>query len=213
MASLRTNAAGFAGGSFAVDPATGEVLVMASNPTYDPNDFTDSLNGIPASLHPQLNCAIQCADPTGSIFKIVTLAAGLENGINTAYTCNGTFQVPGEDHLRYDDKTSGHGTLTPRPALGESCDDYFWNMSVELNVKDPTLLPQMGKAFGYGAPTGIVGVPGGRRERGTGPRSGVAAIGQERRLVAHRRGEPGHRARLLHRDPRTGGDGQRRAGR
>jgi penicillin-binding protein 2 len=169
MASLRTKATGFAGGSFAVDPPTGEVLVMASSPTYDPNDFADSLNGIPASLHPQLNCALQCADPTGSIFKIVTLAAGLENGINTTFTCSGTFQVPGEDHLSIDDKANGHGLLTPRPALGQSCDVYFWNMAVELNVKDPTLLPQMGKAFGYGAPTGVVGIPAGGENPGLVP--------------------------------------------
>ena len=169
MASLRTSAAGFAGGSFAVDPASGEVLVMASSPTYDSNDFADSLKGIPASLHPQLNCALQCADPTGSIFKIVTLAAGLTNGISTTFTCTGTFQVPGEDHLSIDDKAGGHGPLTPRPALGESCDDYFWNMSVQLNIKDPTLLPQMGKAFGYGAPTGVLGVPAGGENPGLVP--------------------------------------------
>jgi penicillin-binding protein 2 len=169
MASLRSTAAGYAGGSFAVDPSTGEVLVMASNPTYNPNDFADSLKGIPSSLHPQLNCALQCTDPTGSIFKIVTLAAGLQNGINTSFTCTGTYQVPGEDHLRIDDKAGGHGALTPDPALGQSCDVYFWNMAVELNVKDPTLLPNAAKAFGYGAPTGVIGVPAGGESAGVVP--------------------------------------------
>src|SRR5258707_903729 len=119
MASLRTKDAAFAGGAFADDPGTGELLVMASNPTYDPNDFAHSLDGIDAKLHPQLNCALQCADPTGSIFKIVTLAAGLEHGVKSSdiFTCTGTYQVPGEDHKRIDDLPSGHGSLTAPNAL------------------------------------------------------------------------------------------------
>jgi penicillin-binding protein 2 len=163
MASLRAKDAQYAGGAFADDPGTGEVLVMASNPTYDPNDFAHSLDGIDAKLHPQLNCALQCADPTGSIFKIVTLAAGLEHGVKSSdiFTCTGTYQVPGEDHKRIDDKPTGHGGLTAPDALGPSCDVIFWNVAVILNQKDPNVLPSVAKAFGYGEPTGIIGVPDG----------------------------------------------------
>jgi penicillin-binding protein 2 len=171
MSSLRTKDAKYAGGAFAVDPGTGEVLVMASNPTYNPSDFADSLNGIDPALHPQLNCAIQCTDPTGSIFKIVTLAAALQNGIKPTdiFTCTGHYQVPGEDHLRIDDLPTGHGSLTAPDALGPSCDVIFWNIAVILNAKDPNLLPSVGKAFGYGAPTGIIGVPNGEEGAGLVP--------------------------------------------
>ncbi len=176
MQTLRAKANGYAGGAFAVDPATGEVLVMASNPIYDPNDF--SLNfqeGIAqiqqSNLHPQLNCAIQCADPTGSIFKIVTLAAGLQHGVKPSdiFTCTGSYQVPGENHLRIDDAPQGHGSLTAPDALGPSCDSIYWQLAVRLNSQDPTWLPSAAKAFGYGAVPNIVGVPQGVENAGVVP--------------------------------------------
>jgi penicillin-binding protein 2 len=92
-----------------------------------------------------------------------THVLGLEHGVKSSdiFTCTGTYQVPGEDHKRIDDKPTGHGGLTAPDALGPSCDVIFWNVAVILNQKDPNVLPSVAKAFGYGEPTGIVGVPDG----------------------------------------------------
>lgn len=167
---------GKAGGAVAVDPTTGEVLALASYPIYDPNDF--SLGFTPnesarfnAMDHPYVNRALAGAYPTGSVFKVMTLAAALEHGISAsqAFTCTGTYQVPGEDHLRLDDASQGHGTLTAPQALPPSCDVVFWKIGVILNSQDPTILPTVAKAFGMGAPTGIVGVPASAESAGLVP--------------------------------------------
>lgn len=167
---------GKAGGTMAVDPVTGEVLALASYPIYDPNDFAlgftpNESARLNAMDHPYVNRAISGAYPTGSVFKVITLAAALEHGIaaNQAFTCTGTFQVPGENHLRIDDNRAGHGTLTAPQALPPSCDVVFWTIGVSLNAQDPTILPAEAKAFGMGAPTGIVGVPAGAESAGLVP--------------------------------------------
>ncbi|MDE3231092.1 MAG: hypothetical protein KGO05_14535, partial [Chloroflexota bacterium] len=157
---------GHSGGAVALDPTTGAVLAMASYPTYDPNDFSLGFTAneqarFNALSSPYLNRATMAADPIGSVFKLVTLSAGLEHGISSSqiFTCKGTFQVPGENHLRYDDTPTGHGSLTAPQAIAPSCDVVFWNIAVILNKKDPTILSNAAKGFGFGAATGMVGLP------------------------------------------------------
>src|SRR5579872_6241992 len=108
-----------AGGAMAVDPTTGEVLVLASWPACDPNDFSLRFQpNIDACVHdpadPLLNRAVQAALPTGSVFKIITLSAALEHGVKPTdiFTCPGYYQVPGESKPRIDDNPDGHGSLT-----------------------------------------------------------------------------------------------------
>jgi penicillin-binding protein 2 len=110
-------------------------------------------------------------EPTGSVFKLTTLAAALENGVSPSrvIVCNGTFQVPGQPTPLNDDKVGGHGPLTPVGAIPPSCDVVFWTLAVEMNTKDPNILPTMARAFGYGSPTGIVGVPDGVEAAGQVP--------------------------------------------
>lgn len=155
-------------GSMAVAPSTGEVLEMASFPIYDPNDFSlgftpNGMNRFNSLDHPYLNRAVSGAYPVGSVFKVITLSAALENGVNPTdvFTCSGKYQVPGEATPRNDDKADGHGTITAPQALPPSCDVVFWRVAVQLNSKDPNILPNVAKAFGFGVPTGIVGVPDG----------------------------------------------------
>ena len=175
MASLRKQD-GHTGGTVAVDPTTGEVLVLASIPTYDPNDF--SLGFTPneqarfnAEDHPFVNRAYATADPIGSAFKLVTLSSGLQNGVTPTqiFTCKGTFQIPGSSKVFHDDSTDGHGNLTAPDALGPSCDVVFWTVAVYLNGKDPNLLPNTAKGFGYGSPTDMVGLPAGAENPGIVP--------------------------------------------
>jgi penicillin-binding protein 2 len=176
MKTLRGQSTGQGIGAFAVDPATGEVLVMGSWPACDPNDFSLGFaTGINACVNspqkPLLNYAVQSAVPTGSVLKIVTLAAGLENGVSPTQTipCPGTYQVPGESVIRTNWQPNGQGNLTPEQALAVSCDTIFWPMAVQLNTKDPNLFPNMVKAFGFGAATNVVGVPTGVENAGIVP--------------------------------------------
>lgn len=165
MASL-AQLSGHSGGSVALAPSTGGVLAMASYPTYDPNDFSLGFTAneqarFNALSSPYLNRATMAADPIGSVFKLVTLSAGLEHGISPTqvFTCTGTYQVPGENHLRIDDKPDGHGTLTAPQAIGPSCDVVYWTIAVTLNQKDPNILPTEARQFGFGSPTGMIGLP------------------------------------------------------
>lgn len=162
----QANQAGHSGGALAVDPATGEVLAMTSYPTYNPTDLS---LGLTPNAYARLNAldgafinrAMASAQPVGSVFKLFTLSAGLQNNISASqiFTCTGTFQVPGEAKPRIDDVPSGHGSLTAPYALTPSCDVVFWTIAVTLNSKDPTLLPNMAKSFGFGSYTDIIGVP------------------------------------------------------
>ena len=157
---------GHSGGTMAIDPTTGEVLAMGTFPTYNPTDLAlgltpnafARLNALDA---PFINRATGSAQPIGSVFKIFTLAAGLQNGVSAAqiFTCNGSYQVPGEAKPRPDHTPQGHGSITAPYALTPSCDVVYWQISVLLNSKDPNLLPQMAKSFGFGADADIVGVP------------------------------------------------------
>lgn len=175
MAALRTEN-GHSSGVLALAPTTGEVLVMASNPSCDPNDFSlvfqpniDACVNNPAD--PLLNYAVQGAVPTGSVFKVVTLAAALENGIpaSQVFTCKGSYQVPGTSIVIHEPEAGGHGNLTAPGALPPSCDVIYAQVAVLLNSKDPNILPNMAKSLGFGASTGIVGVPDGVEAAGIVP--------------------------------------------
>lgn len=157
---------GHSGGTMAVDPTTGAVLAMGTFPTYNPTDLSlgltpNAYNRLNALDAPFINRAVASAQPTGSVFKLFTLAAGLQNGVSASriFTCTGSYQVPGEAKPRADDRPQGHGNITAPYALTPSCDVVFWQIAVELNAKDPNLLPTMAKAFGFGVDADIVGVP------------------------------------------------------
>lgn len=150
---------GKAGCIIAIDPRDGEILAMASSPTFDPNALArgigisewESLIHNPS--HPFENKALQGQYPPGSIFKIITAAAALEEGIiasDTRFTCEG--------QLRYGDriykcwKERGHGTVDIHKALVESCDSFFYQVGDRLGI---IRLARYARAFGLGMLTGI----------------------------------------------------------
>jgi penicillin-binding protein 2 len=153
-------------GVVSLDPLTGEVLELASNPIYNPNDLSLGFTPNEAARfnaldHPYVNRAIAGAYPVGSVFKVTTFAAALENSITAdqTFNCTATFQVPGETSVRHDWYPTARGPMSLRTALAASCDTVFWQVSMTLNTSEPRLVPNMAKGFGYGAPTGIVGLP------------------------------------------------------
>ena len=152
--------AGRAGSAVALDPMTGEILAMASTPAYDPNDFTTGIEPAavaePRERPARRRCSnrvIQGTYSPGSTFKLVTATAALEEGVITPAT---TFYCPGQTtiygNVFHCHKTGGHGTLDLKGAIANSCNVYFYNVGVRLEIQR---IAKWAKAMGLGAPTGI----------------------------------------------------------
>jgi penicillin-binding protein 2 len=153
------------GAVVALDPRTGEVLAMVSRPTPDPNDFAvrisgeewKALNDDP--LHPLLNRAIQAQLAPGSVFKIVTATAMLEDhvpeeGFTTFCPGYGTF-FGRQYHCYVFYAKSGpksHGVLGLHDAILKSCDVFFYNVGMRLGIDR---LSYYAIKLGIGRKTGI----------------------------------------------------------
>src|SRR6201984_3646328 len=153
------------GAVVALDPRTGEVLAMVSRPTPDPNDFAvritgkmwKALNEDP--LKPLLNRAIQAQLAPGSVFKIVTATAMLEDHeIPESFTtyCPGYGTFFGRQYHCYvyyaKSGPKSHGTLTLHDAILKSCDVFFYNVGMRLGIDR---LSYYGSNLGLGRKTGI----------------------------------------------------------
>jgi penicillin-binding protein 2 len=150
---------GLAGAVVAMEPSTGEVLVLASSPSFDQNAFVSGLSlkqwrTLQSNPFRSMeNKAIQGEYPPASTYKIITAIAGLEEGVIDTST---TFFCPG--HYRYGDrvfrcwKKGGHGTVNIYRALAESCDVFFYQVGQKLGVDR---LAWHAKAAGLGTATGI----------------------------------------------------------
>ena len=153
------------GAVLALDPRTGEVLAMVSRPTPDPNDFAvripaeewKKLNDNP--LHPLLNRAIQAQLAPGSVFKIVTATAMLEDHVPeqsfTTYCPGyGTFYGRQFKCWVYYAKTGArsHGVTNLHEAILKSCDVFFYTVGMHLGIDR---LSYYGSKLGIGHKTGI----------------------------------------------------------
>jgi penicillin-binding protein 2 len=140
---------------------TGDVVAMASHPTFDPNIFVpdiaadewQSLNS--DELHPLLNRAIHAQYPPGSSFKPVTSIAAMKAGVfdpNWVVHCVGYLDV-GDVHFPLPDE---HGDVTYKEALTNSYNTYF--MELGLKVGRDILL-DTARSLNLGSPTNII-LPG-----------------------------------------------------
>jgi penicillin-binding protein 2 len=144
---------------------TGEVLALASGPTYDPNWFSAyNYNRIAVGQYfsdprePLINRAAQAAFPAGSVFKIVTMAAGLKSGLfnpDTEYTCTGEWAEAGPTAILKDWKEDGHGNLTLTEGLSGSCNPWFYHIGYRLFQYDANYESDIARQFGLGQATGI----------------------------------------------------------
>lgn len=122
------------GAIVAIEPSTGEILCMASGPTYDPQEMTGPDRGrrhqelAEDPARPLLNRAIMGCYPPGSTFKPTQALIGLEEGIidrNTSFPCSQGFNYKGL-HLGCH---GHHSPISIVPALGTSCNSYFcWEL-------------------------------------------------------------------------------------
>jgi peptidoglycan glycosyltransferase len=153
------------GSVVALEPSTGKVLAMVSNPTYDPNrlathdfgeaaDIAEQLEDDPNQ--PLLNRAIQTRLPPGSTFKIVTAAAAIESGAYTSADSmvpgGATYQLPltsGDSGLIDNDaRDCGTNRIPFTQAMGQSCNTSFAALAVEVGA-DKML--EQAEAFGFNA--------------------------------------------------------------
>jgi penicillin-binding protein 2 len=150
---------GVVGAAVAIEPDTGQILALASSPSFDQNFFVggitheqwDSLISNP--FRPMSNRAIQGEYPPGSTFKIVTALAGLEEGViddQTILNCPGYYRFGNRVYRCW--KRGGHGKVDIIKAVEESCDVFFYQVGARLGVDR---LAWYAKAFGLGSPTGI----------------------------------------------------------
>ncbi|MBQ6137092.1 MAG: hypothetical protein IJI73_06955, partial [Kiritimatiellae bacterium] len=151
---------GLKGACVVLDASNGELLAMASAPSYDLNRFVPTLPravyarlledpGLP--LHNRA-CSSSGRYAPGSTFKPVTALAGLSAGISpdAEYDCEGSYPI-GEWRIRCA-RTWGHGPLGMREALRDSCNAYFCNLAVESGSN---AVISAARALGLGSPTGI----------------------------------------------------------
>lgn len=154
-----------AGAVVVVDVTTGEVLAMASAPTYDPEAFVGGISAkewarlnAKQSEYPLNNRAVMAAYPAASTFKAFTGLAALEAGItyeNKTYYCAGRWTDMGAKWPKWCWKRSGHGTITFREGIEQSCDTVFYEIGYEFYLRKKEELQAMARAFGLGAATGI----------------------------------------------------------
>lgn len=150
---------GRVGAVVAMDPKSGEVLAMVSSPGFDQNAFIDGMSYkdwdklVTNPFRPLENKAIQGQYPPGSIFKIITAMAALEEGVidrRTKLFCPG-YYIYGTRRFRCW-KDGGHGNLNVVEALAKSCDVFFYQLGERLGVD---VLARYAKLCGLGARTGI----------------------------------------------------------
>jgi penicillin-binding protein 2 len=149
------------GAAIALDPHTGDVLVLASLPGFDPGIFG---RGITRSEYrtldsdidlPLFNRALRGIYPPGSTVKPVLGMAGLAYGAVTAEEtrfCPGVYRVPNSSRIAREGRGGVHGTVDLRAAIAESCDVYFYGLAVELGVDK---IHEFLAPFGFGKVTGI----------------------------------------------------------
>ncbi len=142
-----------------VDPNNGNILAMASVPSFDPNTFIPSIKAKDwdalrkNEANPLINRAVS-AFPPGSTFKLVTALAGLRKGIgNQKFNCSGGVSY-GDHYFKcwIGEKGGSHGTLGLSDAIKVSCNAFFYQFG---NAAGINAIDETGDTLGLGKSSGI----------------------------------------------------------
>ena len=138
----------------AMDVQTGDILAIASAPSFDPNLFVRGISQADYSVltendhRPLANKSVQGAYPPGSTFKMVTALAALQAGVistETTIRCPGYYEMGGRKFHCW--KRAGHGTVSLKRGLSESCDVYFYEIAQKVGIDK---IAEMGRSLGLG---------------------------------------------------------------
>lgn len=147
------------GSIVAIEPQSGEILAFVSAPTYDPNLFVDGIDSktyrslMDNKDRPFINRAINGQYPPGSTIKPFVALGAIERNIISPYKKiydPGYFEYKG--HRYRDWKRTGHGLVDMKAAVAQSCDTYFYELSLDMGVDTihDSLAP-----FSLGKKTGV----------------------------------------------------------
>ena len=137
-----------------IDCDSGDLLAVASSPTFDPNLF---VNGISSSDYnallnndhrPLVAKSVQGTYPPGSTFKMVTALAGLDSGAITledTFNCKGVLEVHSNKFHCW--KRSGHGNVNLNRSLRESCDVFYYELALKTGIES---ISAMARRLGLG---------------------------------------------------------------
>jgi len=150
------------GGAVMMDCRTGDILCMTSAPSFDANRFVRGLTGAEYRMlagyerKPLLDKCLSGLYPPGSTFKTMTALAILMAGISPEdrVSCGGGMNFGGRYFHCH--KRGGHGSQNLNDAIKNSCDTYFYSMSLRVG---PDRIAQAARAFGLGQ-TFDIGIPG-----------------------------------------------------
>lgn len=138
----------------ALDVRNGEVIVMVSTPSYDPNALVDRLSAdgwrqiARAADDPLTNKAVRGQYPPGSTFKMITALAGLEAGVidtDTTFHCWGGYSYHNVHFGCW--RKGGHRAVKLHKAIQQSCDVYFYTVAEKIGISK---LSAMGRRLGLG---------------------------------------------------------------
>ncbi len=185
-ARLKTNSLGSpsapAGSSIVEDPRNGQILAMASYPTFAPADFSNGITSkryreltAPGNFQPLTNRAVGGTYAPGSTFKLATAYAGTKLGLihpEDTILDPGYFDIPGcagASCKKFNSGKAAHGTINLQHALTVSSDVYFYKLGFDIwaardRLHDDSALQNAAGDLGYGQPTGIE-LPGEARGR------------------------------------------------
>jgi penicillin-binding protein 2 len=153
------------GAIVAMDPNTGEVLALASHPTFDPSVYVGRVEPAdlrrladPSANHPTLNRAVAGVYPPGSTFKPVTALAAMQEGLldpSELIQCRPFIEI-GEDKQvfrNWDPYKNEPMELTT--AIANSCDTYFYEVALRAYDRPDSPIQKWARRMGFGTTSGI----------------------------------------------------------
>jgi len=146
--------AGESAGAVIMDIENGDILALASAPTYDPNQFvrgisTTAWNGLNEDIYrPLANKATQGLYPPGSTYKMVVALAALEAGVITpdeTIRCSGFIELAERRFHCW--RRGGHGAVNMLTSIEQSCDCYYYELAQRTGIE---AISAMALRFGCG---------------------------------------------------------------
>lgn len=156
---LNTRMARHSGSAVIMDIQNGELISLVSTPSFDPNEFARGINSrewdalLAHERKPLMNKALRGQYAPGSTFKMLVCLAALEADLikpDEKISCAGMYEFANEQFHCW--RPEGHGPTDMVKALEQSCDTYFYDLSLRVGIDR---IEAMARRFGFGMPTGI----------------------------------------------------------